>query len=1269
MKKFIFIIFIFVIKKQCFGQNAPNLGNFAALSPTSEAASKMSAVPVNIFTGVPQIGVPIYSYNNPRNGLSFNISLDYFAGGSQVAESPSILGLGWNLNAGGIITRIVRGGPDDLPSTGFMYASAIPSDFRNYGNAYYNDSIDAEQDIFQYNFNGRSGKFVIGKNGQIALIPTSKLKIIPTVDNGTDSLNHQIVAFRIITEDGVKYDFKNTESSNINSADAFAWYFGKNYFTSWSLSQIISRFNTDTIKINYTQKPLTFNFAFPQLTYVRNSDGVRTKTLTSIGTNFSTVNKISSIVFPEKTTVSFIYSYAYAYSGGDYAVSRIKISDTAFRYGYLLDYQNSDTTTIHNGCRILLKSVTPYTSQQKKDPYTFTYNMPLFGPLGSTLDTIQNQRDYWGYYNGALNGTSLIPKVNGYSWGADRNSNINFAIANSLSNFNLPDGGSIFYEYELNDHTPYTKDPYWFIVSPTGTTTTNITLNQIFKTSHQITFVLDSSITRQGNPPITGTGNVIINIKSTDGTITYASDTLSLYDLFYHGIKVWTFNVPNGTYKFEQLPAANTTIVGGFSIYVNWENKVTDNTHTSIPCGGLRVKRITRKASITGLPASIEEYKYINSDGTSSGFLGDIPKYDYHYQEIINFNGTYDTSYTVVSSEPVNNMDYAGGISVGYSRVEVIEGTASHNIGKTVYDFTTLQDVNANFNTAVFPYSPRDLKNWGIGLPKTISIYDSLGVMIKKTVNQYAFDNTFLINDNFKSLKLGNSLTIYNGDPSLGSTVVFTYLGQEYYPVTGRAYLSSTFDTLLQANGSINTSYANYSYDTNYNVIKIVSSYDKTRGLQLEKRLYYPYNYTIAGGVGELRDSSIISPVVSSENWITGDANPRILSGSIIDFQQLTSGYVKPLALYSLQANSPVSQSTIGAFNPALLNRNPTYFVKQNNFISYDNKGNLLQVQNALSGINNSVIMDYGQQYAVAKVSNAVYSDIAYTSFESDGTGNWTIPSALRDTLNSITGKKSYNLSNGNITKSGLSVSQNYLVTVWAKSGAVVNLNSVQLTGPIATQNNWNLFTKVLSGINTITVSGSGLIDELRLHPKDANMITSTYEPFVGITSTIDPNNTITYNEFDNLNRLKIVRDKDKNILKRYDYSDTAMVININPIWTFINNYCIDIAGHADSAFTDTNINSDTYSATKIVSYTDLCSCTAPGSHPDYKIVNGHCEQGIRCNTSTTYTKIINPDYTVYWVWRCVYHWKWSDNSISSDYYEDNPSPCSLTCGTVVGPV
>jgi len=68
-------------------------------------------------------------------------------------------------------------------------------------------------------------------------------------------------------------------------------------------------------------------------------------------------------------------------------------------------------------------------------------------------------------------------------------------------------------------------------------------------------------------------------------------------------------------------------------------------------------------------------------------------------------------------------------------------------------------------------------------------------------------------------------------------------------------------------------------------------------------------------------------------------------------------------------------------------------------------KGNPIQVT-PFSGISTSYVWDYVNTQPIAKATNAAADQIAYTSFEADGTGNWTIGSSSRDTTAAITGKK-----------------------------------------------------------------------------------------------------------------------------------------------------------------------------------------------------------------------------------------------------------------------
>lgn len=112
MKKILAMtIFLAVGSLCCPGQENVN-------SPAATEFVRYERIPVSYFNGLPSIEIPVYTVET--KDLYLPISLSYHASGIKVNQYPTAVGLGWALNAGGGITRIVNGIPDDTEPDEFV---------------------------------------------------------------------------------------------------------------------------------------------------------------------------------------------------------------------------------------------------------------------------------------------------------------------------------------------------------------------------------------------------------------------------------------------------------------------------------------------------------------------------------------------------------------------------------------------------------------------------------------------------------------------------------------------------------------------------------------------------------------------------------------------------------------------------------------------------------------------------------------------------------------------------------------------------------------------------------------------------------------------------------------------------------------------------------------------------------------------------------------------------------------------------------------------
>ncbi len=410
------LLFSFVNYGQSGSNNNISLMNFKSKtniippSPNAASLAKYAEIPVNSHTGIPQISAPIFEWKSKVGQSSVNINLSYHAGGIKVEDVASNVGVGWALNAAGVITRSVRGLPDDA-ADGFINTPVIPEyDTKlNTGNYYlnppssiaeaqmdpliisplnilawftpntdpqalYNYStgmLDTEQDLFYYNFCGYSGKFVIDKNGIVNKIDVNPLEIEITYSYTSNfGLNNlpikKITGFIIWGDNGIKYLFNLTETSStlttINNEGGINDYQSFGYISSYYLTQAIDLNSSDIVNYEYETRQINYIGGWNEsIEYFDKEDPTYLADFNNLGNSiywnrFSSLKntidtrQIKNILLSDGSKINFIYDMPRDDVDGDKALTKIILTDgigTIKTYQLDYSYFNSINTVIN----------------------------------------------------------------------------------------------------------------------------------------------------------------------------------------------------------------------------------------------------------------------------------------------------------------------------------------------------------------------------------------------------------------------------------------------------------------------------------------------------------------------------------------------------------------------------------------------------------------------------------------------------------------------------------------------------------------------------------------------------------------------------------------------------------------------------------------------------------------------------------------------------------------------------------------------------------
>lgn len=483
------ILILFILLFNCWfliGQNStvnPKLPEITNPSTEAYSFTKYGNLPLNEFLGMPNVSVPIYEYKAHK--INVPISLNYSGNGVKVNEYPTKTGISWTLNAGGLITRVIKDRPDEQ-TIGTNYRQFKTSEQYNSLNTadgtfgastlvsfIENSEIDTEADIFHYNFMGYSGSFILDENYTPHLLKEeSELKISIIGDLRIQK------QFLIITPDGTKYHFGgvNAVENSINSSvdrdipiGDTAYYltkiehpeYGEVYFEYITIlgSIVPMGYSESKTFLVFDNFPSCRNLIIPssEINYFNNIQ--RTA-------NVRLISKISSNCNSEAI------NFYYLNFNGKKILDKIEIENNINNTVNLLNRIKLSYIGLDNfgqdifKKRFFLSSVQfneqIVGSDEKKEKWEFEYDNPFELP-----DRLSYAVDKYGYYNGKISNTTFLSTIwiphqyayaNNYIYeGADKNSDFDFAKKGTLIKIKYPTKGHTIIEYESN---PLKEDVY-----------------------------------------------------------------------------------------------------------------------------------------------------------------------------------------------------------------------------------------------------------------------------------------------------------------------------------------------------------------------------------------------------------------------------------------------------------------------------------------------------------------------------------------------------------------------------------------------------------------------------------------------------------------------------------------------------------------------------------------------------------------------------------------------------------------------------------------
>lgn len=1163
----------------------------------SKGSAGSGVVNVDMYTGTASVNIPIHEF--VVDGMNAGVSFSYVAKGIRVDELASSIGLGWQLNAGGSITREVMGIEDEITIPAYFKDGAVtyPSHDSNtfdylqgalapnaHAPLYSYQKDDEEHDLFHVNMLGRSFTFSMKRNDltgdlEFACQPYNQVKIELTSEDYSDGTMTQLVnssnditcetggknpyegviKFKIIDEKGNQFFFErgDYELKDYKVDGDYLYYNNEGaYFATrkWNLIKAIS----------YTGKQIDFIYDTRSAFEIENiTETLYEQTVEAIDdvahtvtydpleikehTYFGTRTHIKEIHYPNGTKVYFdidkgtaTYQTARLDNIGDWIVKNIKVE-----HSYNANITNSITFKLN---------------------YAY-FNTPKYG--------YSNTEFAYTTFNNYVSHIMNFPAPNNTYRDLHMSRGLRLKLE-SIERLGFDESTTKpYYSFEYNA-TPL---PYRFSERKDYYGYYNGKQNVPYIRSNFL-YWLDTN-----SYPEYDTFKLSIPYHQDAGN-TY-STSISVVNQYWGQDRSYDADSAQACVLWKVINAY------GGSEEIHYGNYGLSN-----PSGALGYHDLNKPCMGGGNPIGIDidttmEGKTVN-DGLCVDYIELIDGYsdqhtirtEYSFISGERFHPGGYTWYkrytpsvghrTVRTNHFVSPRVYYNGSNHGFTtvRVKQLGKNTSHSgpfftviLSDVTYTFSNLMYYDASY-----PYN----SGWRSCLSRptfidyrTLSSHmetHRMGLLLKKEEFDHNGQHVLTQENTYTEVYDPNTseYSVWNTRFFKGpcNTVSFSFnqIDDKRMLLTSQSFTRPVNVLGTSSNSSIITQY-NYTYDE-YDNLKLTTWVD-SKSQYYKKYIKYNYDYPAYSNTSlAYMNNAGLQFQISQEAW---KMNSSHTDSSLLDLSvSPPSNYHHFNSFFTLINHEPVPSSTVSN----IITGGGTAIKMQNiiNYESSDDYGDMILNRKHFTVTDGTDVLekrlndqdiyssaiydDHGKKVAVA--DNAQYKDIAFTSFEVQK-GRWNYDEAHVSFTQgaAVTGSHVYELVEGmNDIQSPALSEMEYIVAFWLKSTTtpVAELvtpgsGSAPLTPTLQnTVGAWSLYTVQFGAdsndvfkLYNNTPSTSMEVDELRLHPAGATFESYTNLPLCGITTKCNNSNYITYMEYDMFGQLTRTRDIRGNILSKLE--------------------------------------------------------------------------------------------------------------------------------------